>query len=486
VPQQDGTVLFLHTRHIVAAAVLGLGGCSDDGEGRAATTAPPATAPSSTATSTVPLEPVDGAAGLGDPYFPDLGGGGFQVEHYDLDLDIAGDGHRIDGTATLHAVALDDLASFTLDLIGLDVAAVTVDGAAAGVERDERELRIRPAAPIAEGDAFTVAVGYGGEPEPVDTPPLGPVGWLTDAGVSYVIGEPEGAATWFPANDHPSDKATFRFELTVPEGVEAVANGVLASQEGTTWIWELDDPMATYLAQVAVGQFTLTDEAGPGGVRVRNAFADSVAERIAPAFARQPEMLGFFAERFGPYPFDAYGSLVVDVPIGLALESQTLSLFGSGAVAEVIVAHELAHQWFGNSVTLSTWSDIWLNEGFATYAEWLWIEHVGGPSLDEQARSAHALMADGDLGDLPPGDPGPERLFHPSVYQRGALTLYAVRATIGADAFDQLLRTWATDHAGGNATTAELVAAAEALSGVELDALLDQWLLATELPPFPA
>ena len=443
----------------------------------------PTTAPTTAATTTEPLEAVDAADGLDDPYFPGLGGAGIDVEHYDLTLDITGDGARIDGTATLTVTTTEDLASFTLDLIGLDVGGVTVNGVGAEFERDDRELRIRPPEPLAAGTTATVAVDYGGEPRPVDTESLGPVGWLRlpEGAGSYVIGEPEGAATWFPANDHPSDKATFSFDLTVPPGVEAVANGILLESTGTRWAWSMRQPMATYLAQVAVGQFTLTSEDGPGGVTIRNAFADSVAGEVGGAFDEQAAMLEFFSSQFGPYPFDAYGALVVDVPLGLALETQTLSLFGAVFIDEAVVAHELAHQWYGDSVTASRWQDIWLNEGFATYAQWLWLEEDGGPSVTEQAAAAHA----GLRSDVRPGDPGPARLFDVAVYDRGALTLHALRVDVGDDAFATILRRWAAERAGGNGTTDDLVALAEEVSGRQLDALFDAWLYEPGLPPMP-
>jgi aminopeptidase N len=244
----------------------------------------------------------------------------------------------------------------------------------------------------------------------------------------------------------------------------------------------MEQPMATYLAQLAIGQFTLTSVVGPGGVEIRNAFADAVVG-VAPAFDEQAAMLEFFSTQFGPYPFDAYGALVVNVPIGLALETQTLSLFGSSFLDEVIVAHELAHQWFGDSVTPSAWQDIWLNEGFATYAQWLWLEHDGGPPVAEQAAASHAGLGGGGVA---PGDPGPTRLFDPAVYERGALTLHALRRAIGEEGFAAVLRGWATQRRGANGSTEDFVALAEEVSGQQLDELFDAWLLGEELPPLPA
>jgi aminopeptidase N len=195
-------------------------------------------------------------------------------------------------------------------------------------------------------------------------------------------------------------------------------------------------------------------------------------------------MLAFFAEAFGPYAFDAYGAVVVDVDLGVALETQTLSIFGAEAIGnDLVVAHELAHQWFGDSVSVETWQDIWLNEGFATYAQWLWFEHEGIATVEEQAAQAHASLAEQGLGDLPPADPGASQLFHPSVYERGALTLHALERTMGERPFSVLLQRWYTDNAGANASTADFVElaaqVANASDGTDVRPLLDEWLYGT-------
>lgn len=468
------------TRRALVALLILIPACSGDDDAAGPTTSSP---PSTTSTSTTgPIDPADAAAGVGDPYYPDLGGAGIDVQHYDLALDVSGDGRRIDATATIELVATDDLASFAFDLLGLEVGDVTVDGEAATVERSGRDLRIRPATPITEGSTVTVVVPYAGEPQPVETPSLGPIGWLTvPGGGSYVIGQPDGAATWFPANDHPTDKATFAFELTVPDGVEAVANGVLVERTPTVWRWAMDDPMAPYLAQVAVGQLTLTSEPGPGGVELRDAVADDAVAQIGDVLGRHADMLAFFVERFGPYPFDAYGALVVDVALGLALESQTFSLFGPAFIDEEVLAHELVHQWFGNSVSVASWDDIWLSEGAATYAQWLWTEQDGGGSVEGRAAAAHAQLA----SEVAPGDPGPARLFDPAVYERGALTLYALGARIGEDRLGEVLRRWATERAGSTGSTEDFVALAEDVAGEPLDDLFAAWLAGGPLPPLP-
>ena len=487
-------------RAVAVAVVVAVAGCSgDDTDDSASTSAPSTTTDSDRSTSTTEdLDPVVGDTGVGDEYFPGLGNGGYQVERYVLALDVDPQAGTIDATATIEAVATEDLSGFHLDLIGLEVGDVTVDGEQARASRDDRELLIELRDPIAAGDRFVAVVPYQGTPMPVQSDSLGPVGWtpLGD-GSSFVLSEPEGAATWFPANDHPSDKALFRFEITTPAGVDAAANGLLVAQEptdggGTRWVYESAHPMAPYLATVAIGDLTFEDAApGPGGLPIRNVYDDDVATGASETMARQGEMVDFFDDLFGRYPFEAYGALVMDVPTGVALETQTLSLFGNdiigiGPIGQEIVAHELAHQWFGDSVALERWQDIWLNEGFATYAQWLWAEHDTGTAIADIARRAHAGLEQTGFGDLPPGDPGPENLFAPTVYERGGLLLHELRGSIGDDAFFSVLRRWASERADGNGTTDDFVALAEEVAGAELDEMFDLWLYEPQLPDLSA
>jgi aminopeptidase N len=381
------------------------------------------------------------------------------------------------------------LAQLDLDLSGLEVATVVVDGAGAQFERNGGELVVHPPAALLPGAAFTVKVSYSGVPEPIAESAISiPVGWMKLPDGSFVLSEPEGASTWFPANDHPLDKATFTFHVTVPDGVEAIANGSLVDQvpagEGSTrWTWEERAPMAPYLATVVVGQYRLVTEAGPAGITIRHAFAERLADEATFDFGRTAEMLEFFASRLGPYPFDVYGGVVVDLRTGFALENQTLSTFDAGSVDgqrghEATLAHELVHQWFGDSVSLARWQDIWLNEGFATYGEWLWTEHLGGPSVLDTAQSVH----DGLKDTRPPGDPGVAGMFKSNVYGRGALTLEALRLAVGDDAFFNTLRTYAARFRDRNATTDDFIAVAQEVSGKDLKPLFQAWLYDDPLP----
>jgi aminopeptidase N len=393
----------------------------------------------------------------------------------------------------ISATAPQPLRQFDLDLSGLDVTAVKVDDGAATFTRHDRELVITPAHPT--GATFTVSVAYHGSPEPRTTKALPiAVGWIATGDGSYVLSEPEGASTWYPVNDHPSDKASYTFHVTVPTGVTAVANGDLVSSTPTadghtTFTFDEKAPMASYLAQLAIGDYRVTTEAGPNGVTIRNVFASQLETDPTAHFSRTPEMLQVFAGDFGPFPFDIYGALVVNDRTQFALETQTLSLFDPSYVdgptaGDEAVAHELAHQWFGDSVTPSSWKDIWLNEGFATYAEWLWHEHTDGVPVALTAQRTHdSLQPSGVLT----GDPGVGHLFDVgAVYQRGALTLEALRLTVGDDAFFTTLRTYAARFAGKSVATADFIAVANEVAHRDLHDFFDQWLYRAPLPGLPS
>ena len=463
---------------IVGATVVVV--TDDDGsEGPAAATS---------TTTTAPLVGTPGAPGVGDPYFPALGNGGYDVEHYDLDLRWSADEGALAGVTTITATATQDLSRFNLDLAGMEVRSVTVDGRAAASRREDRELVVTPRVTLASGRPFTTVVTYDGIPTPISQgTDLFDVGWQTDGREAFVICEPSGAATFFPVNDHPVDKATYTINVTAPQDQVVAANGLLVRNTfggpgNRTWTYEARDPMASYLVQIAIGDYELVDGGRIGDVVVRHAFHRSVVREATSATALTAEMLLVLADIFGPYPFEAYGVVAVDEPLGFALETQTLTLIGSDIAkagsGDPIMLHELAHQWVGDAVSPATWQDIWLNEGFATYAEWLWSERMGGTSAHDIARRQ---ARDGDL-DTPAGDPGAAELFSATVYARGALTLQALREAIGDPAFFELTRTWVAEHSGGVASTADLIELAERLSGQQLDDLFDRWLRAPELP----
>jgi aminopeptidase N len=429
-----------------------------------------------------------GGASADDPYVPGQGNGGYDVTGYELDLAYRVTTNLLTGKARITAVATQDLSRLSLDLVGLRVQKVTVDGRPAHWVHRGAKLHVTPPAPIDDATAFAVDVRYSGNPRPAHSV-WGEVGWeeLTD-GV-LVAGQPSGAPTWFPCNDRPDQKAPFRVAITAASGYHVVANGALSSGRvrgsQTTWVYDQPEPMAPYLATLQIGRYeTLDVAANPVAiVAVLPAEHQSAFEA---SFARQAQMMEVFVDRFGPYPFDSgYRVVVVDDVLEIPLEAQGLSIFGTNhldGASERLIAHELSHQWFGNSLTASRWKDIWLHEGFACYAEWIWSEDSGGPTADELARQHHARLASLPQ-DLVLSDPGPLDMFDDRVYKRGALTLHALRLELGDDPFFSLLRRWARDHQHGTVTTESFVELAERAAERRLTDLFDRWLVDVGLPP---
>jgi aminopeptidase N len=445
------------------------------------------------APSAVASGPVAGGASGGDPYFPAAGNTGYDVAHYDLDLRYDPAAKDLDAKANIVATATTALRSFNLDLRDLTVSSVRVNGRAAAFSHASGELVVTPRSPLPARRPFIVAVEYGGTTgQPQDN--TGALyGWVSYADGAFVANEPEGASTWYPVNDVPTDKATYTFAVTVPQGTTAVGNGELVSRKTkagwTTWRWVAVNPMASYLSMAATGDYELTTTRTASGLPIINAVDEdlSAADRAATdaVLARQPEMISFFTGLFGRYPFTSFGAVVDDdEEAGYALENQTRPIY-SGPPSEGTVAHELAHQWYGNKVTPKQWKDIWLNEGFATYAEWLWSEHRGQETVQQAFDTAYGRAPTSAFWQVPPGDPGAEGLFAGAVYDRGAMTLHALRLTIGDDAFFTVLKRWAARNQHRPATTAQLLALAEQVSGEQLDALFDAWLYTPGKPALP-
>ncbi|MDX6249306.1 MAG: hypothetical protein QOF10_2666 [Kribbellaceae bacterium] len=435
-----------------------------------------------------------GADTAGDPYVPSHGNGGYEVESYELDLDYRVNSNRLTGKATITAVATQALSRFSLDLDSLRVAKVSVNGRRAGrYAHRAGKLHVWPAVEIVDGAEFVVDVQYSGNPKPTDSP-WGELGWeeLTDGVI--VASQPSGAATWFPCNDHPGDKAHYRITITTDSPYHVVANGRLVSRRTkasrTTWVFDEAAPMATYLATVQIGRYDVLELASTP-VAQRAVLPASQVRDFRSDFGRQQDMMKLFCRLFGPYPFGGYTVVVTDDPLEIPVEAQGISVFGSNHVdgrrgAERLVAHELSHQWFGNSLTPATWQHIWLNEGFACYSEWLWSEESGGPTAAQHASRAYNRLA-GLAQDLVLSDPGPELMFDDRLYKRGAITLHMVRQQLGDDAFFELLRTWTRTNRDGSVTTDAFISLATtfARDAAAVRDLFAAWLDSPELPPLP-
>lgn len=433
-------------------------------------------------------------AHLPQPYFPQRGNEGYRISHYDLGLVYRVTTNRLDGGAVLSATALgpEPLSEFTLDLSGaLRVERVLIDGVRARHTQRTDKLRVLPAEPLAQDARFKVEIRYGGTPRLMSSR-FGGLGWelLTD-GV-LVASQPIGAPSWFPCDDRPDRKAGFRIAVTTASPYHVVANGMLESRTGggstTTWTYRQDAPTATYLATVQIGKYKSIDL--EGRVRQHLVVPPRFASRAGNAFGKQPQMFEVFESFFGPYPFEAYTVVVADDQLEIPIEAQGMSIFGVNHLSglwenERLIAHELAHQWFGNSLTIADWRDIWLHEGFAAYAEWLWSEASGQRSADELARRWHRRLTK-QPQNLVLSDPGPEAMFDDRVYKRGALTLHALRLTVGDVAFLRILRDWTTTYRYGSVRTEDfvkLVSGGQVMS--EPDSFFERWLNTAKLPALP-
>lgn len=436
-----------------------------------------------------------GAPGIGDAYWPLDGNGGIDVLHYDVHDTYDFATERLSGTTVLRVRATTALTRFNLDFL-LSTSSVLVDGAPATTSRPSpHELSITPATPLAAGATFEVEVTYADRPGRHRY--AGENNWLADDDEVVTMNEPHMAPWWFPANDHPRDKATYDVTVTGPADLEVVSNGLLVDRTTDTTTgrplatthWRTTSPMASYLAFFALGDYTVAH-----GVRDGLPWYVAVSKDLDPdrqrlarrSLVKTPAITAWLGRRLGRYPFESTGGLTTALPVRFALENQTRPTYAASFGGDTsVVVHELAHQWFGDSVSVHRWRDIWLNEGFATFMEAAYTERHGGRSADQWLR--RTLQ---DLRDYAPrsfwrvdvADPGAHHLFDGAVYARGGLTLQALRNRIGERDFWTTLRTWLRDHRYGTATVPQFDALAERVSGERLDGFFQAWLRAPRPP----
>lgn len=428
-----------------------------------------------------------GGSGGGDPYFPLQGNGGYDVRHYDIVFSYDPATRRMAGYTSLTAVATQNLSRFNLDFSGLVVRSVKVNRAPATFNHQGQELTVTPSSGLPNGQLFMVTVAYDGNPTHIVDPDGSIEGWMVTSDGAFVSSAPQGAMTWFPGNHDLRDKATHTFRVTVPDGTTAVANGDLTSTTSgngqTTFSWSSPEPMVNYLATTTIGRFNLTRTATSSPVNIIAVDPTTATGPSNPVY-QTPDITSWLSTVFGPYPFSVTGGIVDNASfVGYAMETQTKPLYPIAPFTQLVV-HEIAHQWYGDSLTPASWKDVWLNEGFATYSEWLWNER-SGVSLQSQFDSQYSRGAGDGFWQVRPGDPGAAAIFHPAVYQRGAMTLQALRATVGNRVFRSILRTWADEHRYGTVTTQQFVDLAERLSGRQLDDLFQRWLYTAGKPSFP-
>lgn len=453
-----------------------------------------------------------GSRSLGDTLLPALGNGGYDARHYDLAIDYDPGTNAMTSSAAISAVATQGLSELSLDFRGMAVTNLTVNGATANFARAGDKLVITPPAGIDAGAPFSVVVAYTGVPQQVTDPDGASEGWLRTNDGAYVVNEPMGAMAWFPNNNHPLDKATYDIRITVPSAKTALGNGELVSRtdhaNGTsTWHWRESHPMASYLTTATVGDFDYTQAiaptalaAGGAALQLYNAIDSghpaATKSTVLTTLAREEQITGFMTSIYGEYPFGSIGAVVDRLQgIGYVLEAQTKIHFPTGNVTANTLAHEIAHMWFGNSVSLKQWGDVWLKEGWATWSQWNWAYRFNsGPSPEQLFDTNYnATVMPARWNTAPAALPSAANLFNTfPVYTRGAMTLEALRQIIGDGPFMELARTFLADNRYGNAGTADFIALArriardragfEASNLAKLDLFVQQWLYTAAKP----
>lgn len=443
-----------------------------------------------TATAAPATAPTDGASGIGDPYWPLDGNGGIDVTHYRISNRYGFAGKRLSGRTTVGLRATQDLASFSLDFL-LKVSKVTVDGERAGYAKTDggHELRITPAQPLAAGTSHTVVVSYDDHPDRYSY--AGERNWLASRSEVVTMNEPHMAPWWFPSNDHPLDKALVDVRIRVPKGREVVSNGKLRGKKvgarSIQWHWAADEPMVPYLAFFAAGDFTLArgrHQGLPWLVAVSQQLSKDDRAASMRLMRKTPAVVAGLEKDLGDYPFSVVGGITTGLDPGFALENQTRPTYPAvGSSYTSLVVHELAHQWFGDDIAVHHWSDIWLNEGFATFMEWRWAETHDGRSADATLRSYYDNVgASSDFWKVTVGDPGADKVFDNAVYGRGGMTLQALRNRVGDQVFWRIVRTWIREQQGGNGSTEEFEETAARISGQDLGLFFTAWLRTAAKP----
>ncbi|MET8974775.1 M1 family metallopeptidase [Streptomyces sp. NPDC004539] len=440
--------------------------------------------------------------GIGDRLFPNLGNPGYDVAAYDLEFTYPGSNDKpLRAVTTIDAWTTARLEHVNLDFAHGDVESVEVDGEPATYARAGEDLVVTPQRPLPEGSWMRITVRHTSDPMP---PEDGEGGWVRTSDGLAMANQADAGHLVFPCNDHPSDKAMFTIRVTAPDGYTAVANGLPAGVDrargSTTWTYRTQHPMATELTQVSIGRSSVLHREGPHGLPVRDVVPTADRKALEPWLAKTPGQISWMESKVGPYPFETYGLLMAGATTGFELETQTLSLFEKDLFTEPgypawyvesIMVHELAHQWFGDSVSPRTWSDLWLNEGHATWYEALYAEEKAGRTLEARMKAAYGASDRWRAAGGPPALPkGPEpgqkiSIFRPVVYDGAALVLFALREVVGRPAFERLERAWVTEHHDGVASTADFTRLAERVSGRDLAAFFDAWLYGTKTPPMP-
>ncbi len=415
-----------------------------------------------------------------EPFFPRSGNRGYNVKSYDVSLGYQPRSGQLTARDTIVATATTGLSRFSLDLDGLKVTSVSVEGEKAKWSRGRGKVKIVPATPLTKGERFTVELRYQGQPRKVIDPDGSTEGWYRTSDGAVGVGEPVGTAAWLACNNAPRDKASFAIQITVPAGVKAMSNGRLLSRRKVDrrvrWSWSEPAPLATYLALVDIGDGKLVT-GHVGKLPTWTLIDPRLVKKSRASIGSLPEIIRWESHLYGPYPFAAAGSVVDVADLQYALETQSRPIYAF-APDRTTVVHETAHQWFGDSVSLERWPNIWLNEGFATWTQWYFAETHGQRSAQEVFAELYRRPAsETGFWNPPSGHPGQAKnLFITSTYVRGAMTLQALRDKIGTHDLLRILRTWATEHRHANGDIEEFIALSNRVSGQHLRGFFHRWL----------
>lgn len=439
--------------------------------------------------------------GIGDRLFPELGNPGYEVLSYDIAFTYHGSNTRpLDAVTRIRARTTAPLERINLDFTHGTVRGVEVNGLASDFGTKDEDLVVRAPGRLPAGVPLNITVRHTSDP----TGDQNNGGWVRTSDGLAMANQADAAHRVFPGNDHPADKAYFTFRITAPEKLTAVANGLPAGRTRhgatTTWTYRTEHPMATELAQVSIGRSTVLRRTGPDGLPVRDVVPAADRAKLEPWLSKTPDQLAWMERQVGAYPFETYGVLIADAETGFELETQTLSLFERSLFTEPaypewyvdsVMVHELAHQWFGDSVSPGSWSDLWLNEGHASWYEARYAEEHAEQPLERRMREAYTRSDAWRAAGGPPAHPDAPApgqkisLFRPVVYDGSALVLYALRQEIGTAAFDRLERTWVHKYRDESATTADFTELASRVAGRDLGAFFEAWLYGKKTPPMP-
>ncbi|UPK74820.1 M1 family metallopeptidase [Nocardioidaceae bacterium SCSIO 66511] len=433
---------------------------------------------------------------IDDPYYPQHGEPYFDALAYDLTLDWEPAQATLTGKAKIKFRLTEPRDEIALDFAKpLEATRVALDGDRIESTESAEQLTLKTGA-IKANEQRTLTIEYSGQPEPVATAAsrgdLSKVGWTTESdGSAWTMQEPWGAYTWYPVNDHPSDKAYYNADITAHGGMSGVFNGELTDiEEGddtTTTTWSLDEPAASYLITIAVGDYTATTDEGPDGLPLTY-WTRPGDERQLSQLKKSPEILDWLEEQLGPYPFDTGGSVIV--PSRSAMETQTMVTMGTqvryiGDEYVGVLAHEYAHQWLGDTVTPDNWKDLWLNEGLTMYVEALWNDHMGTASYDEQIKDWASYENSSRASEGPPGEYRKNQFASGIVYYSGAIMLDRIRDAVGDEVFAEALRGWPQEHRNESVDRQDFIAYFSEATGTDIGPFVEKWLTAPTMPKGP-